>query len=1077
MLRTLIALLGAALPAGAANPVAAAMAVAAPIPARIEFNRDIRPILSENCFACHATAKQKGGLRLDSLEKATNKLDDGAAIVPGNAATSLLMTRILASSADEIMPPPETHKQLTAGQIDLLRRWIDAGAPYQKHWAFIPPVRPAIPAVANSAWVKQPIDHFVAALHAEAGVAPTREAAPEAWLRRVNFDLTGLPPTPEEHAVFVADLAKRGEATYAQVVDRLLASPHYGERMASDWMDIARYADTHGFNNDTERSMWRWRDWVIDSFNNNMPYDRFVTEQLAGDLLPAATMEQKIATGFGRNHVINSEGGIIDEEYRVEYVADRVRTLGMAWMGLTMECARCHDHKFDPFAQKDYYRMFAFFNNVPEWGEDGRVANAPPMIAAPTRAQQQQDADITADLAGQTRLLDAIVADRERQQPAPGWLGRLRALVATTTDGVAKVLPEGTVYELEAMASKAHAAPAHPVFGTRAHFDGKAGMPFGKNQPDLWISDAWSFSIWVNWQGGDAPLLSTMDYRTDKTSQQHGLGSEVRITATGELELRLSKRWPMYALQARATDAMAPNQWHHLVVTYDGGTHAAGVRFFIDGQETQTRALYDGLHPTSKNSTGKRSRIGVPALLGASTATGDKIFAGEIADLRTFGRALGAEEVSDWTRNGLRRWLATPAANDEARQRATQVRELVLRAADTEYRWAAAGWDRLHAQRVLLQRNYPTVMVMAELPTPRPAHVLVRGLYDAPGDAVEPGVPESLLLPWPKDAPKNRLGLARWLTQPDHPLTARVVVNRIWAQMFGVGFVKTVEDLGAQGEYPSHPELFDWLVRSFVDGGWNIKALLRGIALSATYRQQSATPASDPTALALRERDPENRLLARGPRTRLTAEMIRDHLLASSGLLRHRTGGPSVFPYQPERLYEGIIVQGDYPGEKWITSSGDDLYRRSLYTFWKRTVLHPVMGTFDAPDREVCTARRSATNTPLQALTLMNEPGAVEAARHLALRMLAEGGSTDAERLAYGFRLATGRQPSADEVKQLSRTLDWFRVSFRTDAKGAAAFVKVGTSVAHANVSERELAATAALAGLIFNLDESVTKG
>ncbi len=1013
-------------------PLAATAAVAAPL----EFNRDIRPILSENCFQCHGqdASKREAKLRLDERDSATRARDGIAAIVPGQPGESEMLRRIASTDASEHMPPAESHKSVTSAQAALLRQWIAEGANYQKHWAFEPARRPALPAVRNSNWVRGPMDRFILGRLEREGLAPARAAAPEAWLRRASFDLVGLPPTLAELDAFAADVAQRGERAYIAAADRLLASPHFGERLAIDWLDAARYADTHGFNNDSSRTMWRWRDWAIEAFNANLPYDRFITEQLAGDLLPKPTLEQRIATGFGRNHVINSEGGIIEEEYRVEYVADRVRTLSTVWLGLTMECARCHDHKFDPVTQRDYYRLFAFFNNVPEHGEDGRVANAVPMMPAPTREQQ-------AALAAQEHELATL--DAKLRAPRTAWRmttemsARAEALIAQartareTAEAGAKGVALLTSYETP---------PSDPVLRTipAAKFDlgGKAGA---------------TVSFWLRPDADnprDVALLSGIDYKGSAADAQYAKGSEVRLI-DGEIEVRLSSRYPAYALVVRSEAAgLRADLWRHVAVSYAGGRNLAAVRIFVNGAEVATRALYDGLQAEPP----KRDM-----LVGGDNAKDSARWRGELRSLRGFAGAISVAAL----RTEL---LATVDLTEQG----DALREMLL----LESGASQAQFSRRHelwGTHLALRRSLPTAMVMQETPQPRGAFVLSRGRYDAPGDPVEPGAPETLLAPWPQGAPRNRLGLARWLTQPRHPLTARVVVNRFWAQLFGTGIVKTLEDFGSQSEWPSHPELLDWLAREFVDGGWNVKALFKSLVLSATYRQSSAvTP-------ALLARDPENRLLARGPRVRLPAELIRDQALAVAGLLEARIGGPSVFPYQPEKLYEGIVVGAEYPGTKWLLSTGPDLYRRSLYTFWKRTITHPAMTSFDAPDREFCTVRRSRTNTPLQALTLWNEPGYVEAARQLGARMLREA-ADDAARVRLAFRCATARQPSADETLVLTTALQRMRGEFAAHPDDAGRLLRVGAMPADPLLNPTELSAATSVASMILSLDETITK-
>ncbi len=963
------------------------------------FNRDIRPILAEKCFHCHGQDPQsrKAGLRLDTFEGATRRRDGNPAVAPRDVAKSELVTRIFSTDEDDLMPPPDSHRPLSNEEKRLLKQWIGEGASYESHWAFVPPRRATVPTSARADWGLSPIDAFVLDRLQRDGLSPSPAAQPEIWLRRVTFDLVGLPPTTAEIDTFLGEVASVGERAYASAVDRLLASPHFGERMAQDWLDVARYADTHGFNNDSARSMWRWRDWVIDAFNEGLPYDRFITEQLAGDLLPNPTIEQKLATGFNRNHVINSEGGIIDEEYRTEYVVDRVRTLGMAWMGLTLECARCHDHKYDPIAQRDFYGLFAFFNNVPEIGEDGRVANAAPFFPAPSRAEQRQLADLDHAIETQTDRLNRI--------------GQRTSTPINTAPGETRA-PVGLDVEL-----------------------------------GLSVNQPWTFASWASAPG---VLASTMEMSSPPSSKDHGRGAEIRITDDGAVEFRMAERWPAYAIAAQSRGRIRTGQRHHVVVAYDGSQVARGVRIFIDGRESSTEVVHDDLPPSKSKKMPPRP---------IATAS----------DWQIFGRLLSADEIATWSENLLVGWLNSPQGAREGVARRNFLQTVALRRSSAEYERIFVAREGLRQSRLKLERVLPTAMVMVEN-TPRPTHVLMRGQYNLPGEAVTARVPEQLLGAWPTDAPRNRLGLARWLTGANHPLTGRVVVNRLWQQLFGTGLVKTTEDFGLQGEFPSHPELLDWLARSFVDGGWRVKVLLREIALSSTYRQDSAASA------LLRERDPDNRLLARGPRVRLSAEMIRDQMLAASGLFRPRLGGPSVFPYQPSDLYKGIVVDADYPGTRWVQSVGDDLYRRSIYTFWKRTVLHPTLAIFDAPDREVCLSRRTVTNTPLQALTLMNEPGAIESARALAQRALHEAGSGDDKQLSWVFRVVTSRSPTAKERQSLRHALQRFRDAFAADRRAARAFISVGASPPDRRLRTRDLAAMTSTVSLIFNLSETVSK-
>jgi len=1009
----------------------------------IDFGRDIRPILSENCFHCHGqdSRTRMANLRLDTFEGATRDRGGRAALVPGKPEQSGIHQRITAATPALRMPPAQSNRKLTPEQIALLTRWIAEGGQYARHWSFVPPRRPALPKAAGARWNRQPIDAFVLDRLESEGLRPSPAAAPAVWLRRASLDLTGLPPSPAVVGAFEKDVAARGEAAYEAAADRLLASPRYGERMAMDWLDVARYADTHGFNNDASRSMWRWRDWVIEAFNANMPYDRFLTEQLAGDLLPDPTLDQRIATGYGRNHVINSEGGIIDEEYRVEYVADRVRTLGMSWLGLTLECARCHDHKYDPYTQRDYYRFFAFFNNVPEIGEDGRVGNAVPILPAPTREQQARIRELEDAIAA----LEANMRRREapwRWRPADA--ARVRALAAA-----AKV-PEAPAASLD--------CEAGPDFHRSEGVAGQAcaGLVDGARPalPPVPVSRRTPFtlSVWVNPspRDADAPLLSSADYARNRASTGWGGGIDLRLIE-GEVEFRFGQRYPAYSMVVRSQGSrIAAGKWTHVALVFSGASpganraYASWVRLFADGREVALRVLNDGAQIEAKADKPPQVKL----RLGWDNSPGGARFAGRLDEVSVWPRALSPAEVAAvFSSTGLPHAAAAGGPVE-------WLRDAILPLEDAGYAEAAAQRARLHAELLALRRDVPFVMVMEEMAPPRRTHVLLRGAYNAPGESVEPGVPEDLLGAWPAGAPKNRLGLAKWLTRPDHPLTARVVVNRFWQQLFGQGLVRTSENFGLQGEWPSHPDLLDWLAREFVDSGWDVKALLRRIVLSAAYRQDSA---ASPALLA---RDPENRLLARGPRFRLPAEVIRDQALEIAGLLRHRLGGPSVYPFQPADLYKGMVVAADYPGTTWTESTGEDLHRRSLYTFWKRTVPHPTMTVFDAPDREFCVVRRSTTNTPLQALTLLNDPIFVEASRRFAGRILREGGTTTASRLDFAFRLATGRPPDARERAILQSTFD-----------------RMLAGLPGAGTAEAELTAYTMVANMILNLDEVLTKG
>jgi hypothetical protein len=909
------------------------------------------------------------------------------------------------------MPPPSSGKpRLTAHEVELLRSWIALGAPWEPFWSFIPPRRPPAPAVKDEAWVKNPIDRFVLARLEREGLHPSAAADKRLLIRRVSFDLTGLPPTPAEVQRFLSDSSPRA---YEVVVDRLLASPRYGERMAFRWMEAARYGDSNGYQTDGARDMWRWRDWVIDAFNRNMPYDRFTIEQLAGDLLPNATLDQRIATGFNRNHRTSGEGGIIPEEYRVEYVADRAQTTATVWLGLTVGCARCHDHKYDPIAQKDFYRLFAYFNQVPN--ERGFVWNygpEEPFVKAPLPDQQRRLAELDAKVEALRRNWQAL------QPQLSAARARWEAAAAPRADEWTPT--QGMVFRSQ----------------TRGTFNGDAAE-FSYLQP-------FTYAAWIKPAAADGAILTRLDDYLE--SQGHGL-----YLMKGRVRMHLTHRFTDLGWRVETADPISLNHWHHVLVTYDGKRMASGVRIYVDGESRETRILFDqNTEPFHKKDTPVRVGMG-----------GGMTFDGEIRDARIYKRALTPVEAAAVSATEA---LGEIAAIQATRRTTAQQAKLNLAFLDTaaspEIRQAHDALDNAQAERDAFNDQIPTVMVMAD-GAKRDTFVLKRGAYDAPGEKVSPGIPTAL--GGPECA--NRLCLAEWLVSRSNPLTARVTVNRFWQSYFGLGIVKTVDDFGSQGEWPVHPELLDWLAVQFMESGWNVKAMQKLIVMSATYRQSSAI------SPALLQKDPDNRLLARGPRLRLGPEMIRDEALAVSGLLVEKVGGPSVKPYQPAGLWQEL--SGD---KSYIQAKGDDLYRRSLYTYWKRTVPPPYMMNFDSPNREQCAVFENRTNSPLQSLDLMNEVTFVEAARKLAERIITEGGDNTLARIGYGYALVLARAPARRQAEILARAFDKFAAEFRADPKAAAAFLHVGDSAIRPGLDIAELAAYAGVASLILNMDEAITK-
>ena len=1025
----------------------------------VEFNRDVRPILSDNCFSCHGpnAASRQAGLRLDVAEGplADRGRYGGPAIVPGNATESRLLEKITEADAGARMP--RGRAALDPGQIETLRRWIDQGAEYQTHWAFIPPERQPPPVVGDGAWPRNAIDHFVLARLEQDGLTPSPEADRATLLRRVTLDLTGVPPTPVELVDFLNDDAADA---YERAVDRLLASPRYGERMATEWLDAARYADTNGYQTDGERSMWRWRDWVIDAYNDNMPFDQFTIEQLAGDMLPDATLEQRIATAFNRNHSLNSEGGIVPQEFLTEYGVDRVSTTGTVWMGLTLGCARCHDHKFDPITQKEFYEVLANFSNIPERGKGFKYVNSPPLVTAPTAAQQveidQLDAQLNEAKAELAALdADATAAQREWEAAlteAGGvtWAQRDRLLVHHAFEG--DVAGTQTTADVPAALEDGLPRFVPGRVGMAVGFDGRRFVNAGPS-PDVSYDDAFSFAVWVYPTAPDGVILSRAG-SGDQGEVGWGLYLE-----DGKIRFNMSTRVLDDGVAAETVEHVALGQWQHIVATYDGSKTPDGIHVYVDGRPRGLTPLNDLVG----------NRLGVrrfPLRIGASGSDKPR-FEGRLDDVRIYAGVLTPTEAAV---AAVAESLGDIAALAPAERSAAQTDKLRLAFLDQyappEIQAAGRRVADLQRQRDELWASFPTVMVMEELAERRPTFRLTRGSYDNPAEEVFPGVP-AVLPPLPDGAEANRLSFARWLVDPDHPLTARVTVNRFWQMYFGTGIVKTAENFGTQGEYPSHPALLDWLATSFIDSGWDVKALQRVIVASAAYRQASRmTPEEF-------ERDPENRLVARGARMRLPAQMIRDQALALSGLLVEKVGGPSVKPYQPDGLWADM-VEGGY-GD-YVEAEGDDLYRRSLYTFWKRTLGPPTMMTFDSSTRETCIVRTGITNTPLQALSLMNDVTYVEAARRLAERMMTEGGETPVDRIGYAYLLATAHRPPAQAGAILVQGYERHLERYQADRGAAVELVSQGESARDETLDVAELASYTMMANLILNFDGTITK-
>ena len=1027
-----------------------AVAPAAVTSGQVSFNRDIRPIFSDTCFQCHGPdeAKRKSGLRLDDRGSAIKPAESGEiAIVPGKPEESAVLKRLVSTDADEVMPPPKLHKTISPEQIALVRKWIEQGAEYQGHWAFLKPERSAVPEVGT----RNAIDAFITTRLEKAGMKLSPEADKPMLIRRATLDLTGLPPTAQEVDAFLADASP---TAYEKVIDRLLASPRYGEKMAQQWLDFARYADSNGFQSDTSRQMWPWRDWVIGAYNRNLPFDQFTIEQLAGDLLPNPTREQIVATGFNRNHRLNGEGGRIVEEWFAETVIDRVETTGLTWLALTFNCCRCHDHKYDPITQKEFYQIFAYFNSndengvLDDFGGAGvtrRGGNSRPVLSLTTPEQQEKIAQQEKLVTEATARVAA--APKELAAAQAAWEPKFREQVSGNFNAWTMAEPKevrsdgGAVFVKQPDASWLATGP-NPPFDqylivspiAEGSFtglllevfpdDSLPNQSLGRNSNGNFVLTDVIAEITA--PGLEKPLAATFT-RAEASYNQKGYEVNLIVDEKAKRGRKAkksqgwavdgnTKRDPRKAMFVTATPLTVPaNATLRVTLRHDSiANHNIG-RF---------RLSTSALPPAAVKLDGAKVP---PSIIAALNVAADKRTPAQRTELAKFYR--------ENTDNPVKRAEAALAA-------------------------AKKALDAIYG-------NVQTTMVMQELPQPREAHLLKRGEYDKPGDVVPRALPAALP-PLPAGAPNDRLGFARWLVSGEHPLTARVWVNRSWEKFFGTGLVKTTENLGSQAEWPSHPELLDWLATEFVRLKWDMKAMQKLIVTSATYRQSSRVT---PEHLA---KDPENRLVARAPRLRLSAEALRDQALAASSLLVEKLGGPSVRPYMPDNVWDETSKYGDMRGYK--SDTGEGLYRRTLYTIWKRTAAPPSMMLFDSPSREICTVKRSRTNTPLQALSLLNEATYVEAARVLGQRMITEGGTTPEQRIAWAFKRVTCREPHTEEVAVLTAGLTKRLTKYQQEAKAAEQLLTVGAAKPAPETQASELAAYTLTANVLLNLDEVVTR-
>ena len=1036
------------------------------LPEKVDFNFHIKPILSDRCFKCHGPDEKtlKANLRLDEKEHAFALLDsveNRYAILPGNAAKSSLIERIKSQDPDMQMPPPESNLHLTGYEIKLLERWIEQGAEWTKHWAFIPPKQAAVPDGAH------PIDHFVQNKLKEKRLSPAPKASKEALLRRLSFDLTGLPPSTEALDAFLQNDAPDA---YEQMVEQYLNSPHYGERMASIWLDVARYSDSHGYQDDRPRTMWPWRDWVIQAFNQNLPYDDFVTWQVAGDLLPNPTYEQKLATGFNRNHAITQEGGVVQEEYLTEYAADRAQTFSTAFLGLTMECARCHSHKYDPILQEEYYSLLGFFNNIEERGQISYFDLAP----VPNMKTELPLMDST--IVQVRQMIEGLEKEQARyqSQAPPGfqhWSEKefsKEKLKEGLHKGLLASFDLRQADRKEALRNKVQPNPeafmnvnlpptieqpkwVSEKFGEAIQFDGSNFLTIGE-LGDFDKHHHFSFGGWIKHQGThekDAAIFGR------RNGEQHQQGYDLVLQPDNRLAFRIIGSWYNTrrppgehdeALAVRTKARIPVKDWTHVFVTYDGSKKAAGVQLYIDGERKATETIIDQL--------GNR-----PILNGNDFLVGNwnhrarqrqHLYGfkdGAVSQLWLYDRTLSALEVQVL--------FDEASFNALPELQAEHYRSQI----DPTFQALEQRLDSLRAIDLVI----PNVMIMQELDTIKATFVLARGQYDAKLKQVNRGTPKAIL-PFSDSYPANRLGLTQWLFDAQHPLTARVFVNRIWQLYFGQGLVKTPEDFGNQGALPSHPELLDWLAVEFQQMDWDIKALIRLIVSSSSYQQSAKIEAGK------YRKDPANKWLARGPNVRLSAEMLRDQALYSSGLYNPTLGGKWVKPYQPPGIWKALANQ---IGEnKYRPSTGEALYRRSLYTYWKRTIPPPSMLTFDAAERSVCTVKRQATSTPLQSLVLMNDPQYVEAARVLAQKALLQHQEDIEAAIAEAFRALSSRTIKSEELQVLLAIYQTELQRFRENPESLTALLGIGEAPVSKEVEQLPLAALTVVANALFNLDE-----
>lgn len=1018
---------------------------------KIDFQRQVRPILSDNCFLCHGPDQgtRMADLRLDTREGVMGVRKNGAPIVPGNPDRSLAIQRIFAAKPALQMPPVSSHRALTSEQKEILRQWVEQGATWKDQWAFIAPAKPELPAIQAKEWPRNPMDFYVLAKLEANGLAPAREADRRTLIRRLSLDLTGLPPTPAEVEGFLKD---KSPGAYNMLVDRTLASPRYGEHRARYWLDAARYADTQGIHVDNYREMWPYRDWVINAFNRNMPFNQFTVEQIAGDLLPHATLEQQVASGFHRCNATTNEGGSIPDEVAAMYAKDRADTTGAVWMGLTVGCATCHDHKFDPISQKDFYALTAFYRNTTQNPLDGNIPDTPPVIVVPLPHEekrwielQNQSAELqqslaAAKLAPSPEFEKWLLSPGHRTAKIPARLG---SPVLDLKFDTGTRLPDGVVVQNNASGSGVH-------FGPKAFLE-LPNLSAVENDKPFTIAasvylpkakESYVIASQFEPEPQEKPK-DDLDRRRGWILEIGGQGPSIKLSG-GNLKYLSAKPGPDYEMKG--------DRWYHLVFTYDGSRERSGLAVYVDGQLLPTYGTGEDIYPLKTS-----VRTASPLRLGNDKK---KFFEnGALSEFRVFPRDADRREAE----------LLYLTKNIEAGAPTSAFRTFYTYEVDPALRDTVELLRHIDLERRAIAARGATTLVMQDRTDAKPlAHILNRGQYDQPGAEVQPNVP-SVLPPMPAAFPRNRLGLAQWLVDRANPLTARVTVNRLWQEVFGIGIVKTTEDFGSQGEPAVNPELLDWLAVQFRDSNWDVKGIFKLMVTSAAYRQSAVTT---PDKI---QKDPDNRLISRGPRFRMDAEMIRDYALAASGLLSPAIGGPSVKPYQPERIWETVAMEQSNT-RYYERDQGEKVYRRSLYTFWKRSAPPPSMDIFNAPSRETCTVRRERTDTPLQALVTMNDTQFVEAARYLAQGALESGkGQLSPEVNFMTARLLT-RSLTLKEAAIIDHSYRDYLAYYSSHLEEAGKLLRVGQAKTNPRLPKPELAALTMIANEVMNLDEVLNK-